>query len=64
MVLKVSKMEEVRRGYIGLFNKEKNESYSSPDITRPANNAGEVGVTCGTQEEKRNAYRFEVWKPG
>jgi hypothetical protein len=57
-------MEEVRRVYIRLFNKEKNESYSSPDITRPTNNAGEVGATCGTQEETRNAYRFEVWKPG
>jgi hypothetical protein len=57
-------MEEVNRGRIRLFNKEMNESYSSPDITRPANNAGEMGATCGAQGEKRNACRFEVRKPG
>jgi hypothetical protein len=50
-----SKMEEVRKGCIKLFNKELHGSYSSPDITRPSsNNANKMGVTCGThgREEK------------
>jgi hypothetical protein len=48
-----------------LHNEELHDLYSSPSIIRIIKSEeDEMGGTCSTKGEKRNAYRLLVGKPG